>query len=176
MSQSQFGWLGAVLLVSALGLLVARGSRRFSRAFWAGTLGGAAVGAGSVWAVAPWLGESRGWLSGGLLVVWAILTHAAMALSEGAFSAGVLAVRRRRPGRALRGAVLGALLAHAGGALSFLIGLWPSVWWSAPASPFGYFAIYFLPFAPVGGLLAGLGTLYGDIVGDGGGLPTDLPG
>jgi hypothetical protein len=176
-TEGRWGKLGALALVGAVLLAAVRSfrSRGVRRALFAGTLAGVAAAAFSMAAAAP-PQEGGGLLAGALFVGWFVVTHAVMAAAEGIAAAQILAKRRIRPARALRGAVYGALGGHLGAVLAFLLFLssFRSILDKDPDAIF--FLIGFAPFAPAGALLAILGTFYGDVALPERAAPTDLPG
>lgn len=123
-------------------------------------LGGAAVGAFSLsWSPDPVL--TPWWLV--WFIVWCTATHFAMAVTEGVLAWWVVGRSRLHPARALRGALWAAILAHTGGLLAVVLFLLSNLLGAPDDTGAFFLSVWLLPFAFVGGFLASLGTIYGDV-------------
>ena len=147
---------GLLALAAAAGRAVRRGG--FGRASVSAMLGGICVASIALYLMP----EKTGGMRVFFLLAWCALTHTAMALTEALLAFWVVGRARLHPMKALRGAAVAALAAHAGGLIAYVVLFFLGMMSSLDGSLFVGLLVLF-PFAISGGFLASLGTIYGEL-------------
>jgi hypothetical protein len=148
---------GLLAVAMAAGRAVRRGG--FGRASLSAMLGGVCVASIGLYLMP----EGAGGMRVILLLVWCALTHISMAATEAFLAFWVVGRARLYPMKALRGAVVAALAAHAGGLIAYLVLFFLGMMRVALEGSLLVGLIVLFPFAISGGFLASLGTIYGDL-------------